>query len=51
MTHAAEGVSDTETITVSVSYSSVSLVGGFFGTADYTLSGTCSMRKEGLTDS
>lgn len=45
MTHAT--VADpTETIEVTVPYSSVSLVGGFFGISDYTLRGTCSMRKE-----
>ncbi|MGB0715672.1 MAG: TadE/TadG family type IV pilus assembly protein [Phycisphaerae bacterium] len=51
MEHAIEGVSDTEVITVSVDYASISLVGGFFGTANYTLAGTCSMRKEGISDS
>lgn len=47
MTHAtiAEPV---ETVIVSVPYSDVSLLGGFFGTADYDLAGTCSMRKEGM---
>ncbi len=48
MNHAVAGVSDTETVTVSVPYNDISLVGGFFGTANYTLAGTTSMRKEGL---
>ena len=51
MEHAVDGVTNTETITVSVPYSTISLVGGFFGTANYTLSGQCSMRKEGISDS
>jgi hypothetical protein len=37
-----------ETVTISIPYDSVSLVGGFFGTHDYDLVGTCSMRKEGV---
>lgn len=48
MQHAVEGVSDTETVTVSVPYADISLVGGFFGTTNYMLTGTTSMRKEGL---
>ena len=48
MTHAVAGGDETETVTVSVPYHSISLVGGFFGTANYDLTGTCSMRKEGL---
>ena len=45
MTHATLA-DPTETITVGVPYSAVSLVGGFFGIADYTLQGSCNMRKE-----
>ena len=45
MTHATPG-NRVETVTVTVPYSSVSLVGGFFGIADYPMSGVCSMRKE-----
>lgn len=49
MTHAT--VADpTETVTVSIPYSAVSLVGGFFGTSNYDLTGSCSMRKEGFDD-
>lgn len=49
MTHAS--VADpTETVSVSIPYSAVSLVGGFFGTASYDLTGSCSMRKEGFDD-
>ncbi|MFQ5494151.1 MAG: TadE/TadG family type IV pilus assembly protein [Phycisphaerae bacterium] len=47
MTHATPG-DPTETVTVSVPYSEVSLVGGFFGIANYDLTGTTSMRKETL---
>ena len=36
-----------ETVTVSIPYSTVSLLGGFFGNPDYDLTGSCSMRKEG----
>ena len=47
MTHAT--VADpVETITVTVPYSQVSLMGGFFGTHNYDLGGSCSMRKEGM---
>jgi len=47
MTHAT--VADpVETITVTVPYSEVSLMGGFFGTHNYDLGGSCSMRKEGM---
>ena len=37
-----------ETVTITIPYDDVSLLGGFFGTHDYDLGGTCSMRKEGL---
>ena len=46
MTHATAG-NPMETITVSVPYNDVSLMGGFFGTHSYDLVGSCSMRKEG----
>jgi len=39
-----------ETVTVTVPYNDVSLMGGFFGTHDYDLVGSCTMRKEGCTD-
>jgi hypothetical protein len=39
-----------ETVTVSVPYCDVSLLGGFFGTQCYDLTGSCTMRKEGCTD-
>jgi len=47
MTH----VTPTETVTVSVPYENVSLLGEItylFGTRPSALSGTCSMRKEGI---
>ncbi len=34
-------------VEVSVPYANVSLMGGFFGPKDYSIAGTCSMRKEG----
>ncbi len=47
MTHAT--VADpVEVVEISVPYNDVSLMGGFFGTRDYDLAGTCSMRKEGM---
>ena len=39
------------TVEVSVPYDDVSLMGGFFGTHNYDLAGSCSMRKEGSTGS
>lgn len=39
------------TVEVSIPYDSVSLMGGFFGTHNYDLAGSCSMRKEGSTGS
>ena len=50
MTHAT-ATSPIETVTVTVPYNDVSLMGGFFGTHDYDLGGTASMRKEGFTGS
>jgi hypothetical protein len=38
-----------ESVAVSVPYTDISLLGGFFGTEDYDLTGTCTMRKEGCT--
>ena len=38
-----------ETVTISIPYDNVSLIGGFFGTHDYDLTGDCTMRKEGCT--
>ena len=47
MTHAT--VADpVETITVTIPYIEVSLMGGFFGTHAYDLGGSCSMCKEGM---
>ncbi|MEK7710261.1 MAG: TadE family protein [Planctomycetota bacterium] len=50
MTHATS-VNPIETVEVSVPYDAVSLMGGFFGTHNYDLAGSCSMRKEGSTGS
>ncbi len=47
MTHASDG-NPIETVEIQVPYNDVSLMGGFFGTHDYNLAGTCSMRKEGM---
>ncbi len=46
MTHATS-TSPIETVEVEIPYDDVSLMGGFFGTHNYDLGGTCSMRKEG----
>lgn len=48
MTHAAPGVSDIETVEISVPRSDISLVGSFFGATSGTVYGTCAMRKEGI---
>ncbi len=45
MTHAVPG-NPVETVVVSVPYNDVSLLGGFFGTHDYNLEVSTSMRKE-----
>ncbi len=47
MTHATSA-DPVETITVTIPYNDVSLMGGFFGTHNYDLGGTCTMRKEGM---
>lgn len=46
MSHATAG-NPVETITVAVPYNNVSLT-GFFGYKSYSLTGECSMRKEGM---
>lgn len=46
MTHATSG-NPIETVEVEIPYNDVSLMGGFFGTHNYDLGGSCSMRKEG----
>jgi Flp pilus assembly protein TadG len=48
MTHATTA-NPIETVEVTIPYDDVSLMGGFFGTHNYDLGGTCSMRKEGGT--
>lgn len=47
MSHATAG-NPVETITITIPYNDVSLMGGFFGTHNYDLGGTCTMRKEGM---
>lgn len=47
MSHATSA-NPVEVVVVSIPYNDVSLLGGFFGTHDYDLVGSCSMRKEGL---
>ena len=49
MTHAT-GVDPIETVTVSVPFADVSLMGNFFGPRTGNIGGTCSMRKEGWTE-
>ncbi|MBI4718718.1 MAG: pilus assembly protein [Planctomycetes bacterium] len=49
MTHATTA-DPVETVSISIPYNDVSLVGGFFGTHSYDLVGTCSMRKEGMDE-
>lgn len=45
----ADGSSPIESVTVSVPFADVSLMGNFFGPRSGNLGGTCSMRKEGWT--
>jgi len=47
MTHAT-ATTPVETVSITIPYNDVSLLGGFFGTHNYDLGGTCSMRKEGF---
>ncbi len=47
MSHATPA-NPVESVAITIPYNDVSLLGGFFGTHDYNLGGTCSMRKEGL---
>ncbi len=47
-TEAIPGTNPTETVVVAIPYASVSLLGDFFGGRSGDLTGTCSMRKEGL---
>lgn len=49
MTHASD-TSPIESVTVSVPYADVSLMGGFFGEKTFDIAGNCSMRKEGWVD-
>lgn len=43
----ATAANPVETVTVSVAYNDISLVGGFFGAINYNLTGSCTMQKEG----
>jgi Flp pilus assembly protein TadG len=47
MTHSTP-TDATETVTVTVPYADVTLIGCYFGSTDYDLGATCSMRKEGM---
>ena len=44
----SDPVSQAETVTVTVPYSDVTLVGDWFGTTSFDLGATCSMRKESV---
>lgn len=48
MVHASSDNNWTETVTVSIPRSEVSLIGGFFGDLSGNLVGTANMRKEGV---
>jgi hypothetical protein len=48
LTHATGPCDPMETVTVSVPYADVSLMGGFFGEHTYDLIGAAAMRKEGM---
>lgn len=47
MTHATPG-NPVETVLISVPYADASLIVGWFGSSDFNLTGSCSMRKEGM---
>ena len=47
MTHATAD-NPVETVKLTIPYSDVTLIGEFFGSTDYDLGSTCSMRKEAL---
>ena len=47
LTHATQQ-NPTETVQVQIPYANVSLVGHFFGEKTGNITGTCSMRKEGM---
>lgn len=49
MTHAEDG-DPVETVQVSIPYTDVSLMGGFFPSIHPNLAGSCSMRKEGMSE-
>ena len=42
-------VDPVETVTLTIPYADVSLLGGFFGPKDFDIGATASMRKEGVT--
>lgn len=46
ITHATD-VDPTETVQIRIPYADVTLLGCFFGSTDFDLGSTCSMRKEG----
>ena len=49
MSHATfDPCNPTETVNITIPYNDVSLMGGFFGTHDYDIGGSASMRKEGM---
>jgi len=47
LTHATEE-DPTETVHITVPYAAVTLIGSYFGSTDFNLGATCSMRKEGV---
>ena len=47
MTHATPA-NPVETVQVSVPYADASLLAGWFGSSEFDLTGSCSMRKEGM---
>ncbi len=47
LTHATDD-SPVETVHVAIPYSDVTLIGSYFGSTDYNLGATSSMRKEGI---
>jgi Flp pilus assembly protein TadG len=48
LTHATTA-NPIEKVTITVPYGKVSLLGGFFGSTNWSLGATCTMRKEGMS--
>lgn len=48
LTHAQPPTTTAEVVHITIPYGDVTLLGSYFGSTNYNLGATCSMRKEGL---